>query len=390
MERCECYRRDKTLSRRRKVVELCALTYTLGEGKFNTHFGVCDSGVSMKSLALRDVLDVSRFLQDTYATRDLQGFRAHILAALPRVVHSDAAGYHELEHDPASDAWTFRQHESGSHALNDVPLLLDHHPVMAHHLRTRDPKVVKVSDFHTKTPRAEEVSWADRVGIGDQMACVLRYEGGRVVAVTVNRARSEFDERERALMTLLRPHLVQAYHNAEAATHLHRKLDSARRNLEQLQRPLVMVDAEGRVVAMSAAACHLLMHYFSPWKKAYELPPAIETWVRSRQSTTLVTQRDGKQLTIRMSIEETSLRLSLSEQVAIPARNTELSGTLTTQESRVLSWVSLGRTNREIGTILGVSARTVQKHLERIFQKLGVESRTAAAARMWELRRPVE
>jgi DNA-binding CsgD family transcriptional regulator len=344
----------------------------------------------MKSLALREVLDLSRFLQDTYATRDLQAFRTQVVAALPRVVPSDIAGYHEFEHDPARDIWLFHStHEGGSHAGSKASLPLAPHPVMAHHLRTRDTKVMKVSDFSPlNKPRTNSTCQLRGAELGDQMACVLRYEGCRVVAVTVNRARSEFNERERALMTLLRPHLVQAYQNAEAANHLHRELDSARRNLEQLQRPLVMVDSQGRVDAMSAAACHLLMHYFSPWKESHELPPAIETWVRRRESTTLVTQRNGRQLTIRMTTEETSLRLSLSEQVAILASDAELPCGLTKQESRVLSWVSLGRTNREIGTILGVSARTVQKHLERIFQKLGVESRTAAAARMWELRHP--
>ena len=345
----------------------------------------------MKSLALRDVLDVSRFLQDTYATRDLQAFRAHVVAALPRVVPSDVARYHEFEHDPANGVWSFRQHEGGSHGARDAAFLLDRHPVMAHHLRTRDPKVVKVSDVYPmREPCLKEAHQRCNTEVGDEMACVLRYEGGRVVAVTVNRARPEFSDRERALMTLLRPHLVQAYENAEAATHLHRKLDSVQRNLEQLERPLVMVDAECRVLAITETACRLLMHYFSPWKETNELPGVVEAWVHCRQSETLVTHGNGKQLVIRLIAEETSLRLSLSEETVSAVSDTQFPGDLTKQELRVLSWVSLGRTNREIGEILGVSARTVQKHLERIFQKLGVESRTAAAARMWELRRVPE
>jgi len=55
---------------------------------------------------------------------------------------------------------------------------------------------------------------------------------------------------------------------------------------------------------------------------------------------------------------------------------------LTRRESEVLEWVSRGKTNWEIALILNISARTVQKHLEHIFQKLGVETRTAAAARV--------
>jgi DNA-binding CsgD family transcriptional regulator len=53
---------------------------------------------------------------------------------------------------------------------------------------------------------------------------------------------------------------------------------------------------------------------------------------------------------------------------------------LTTRESEVLSWLSKGKTNRDIAQILGLSPRTVDKHLEQIYAKLGVENRTAAAA----------
>jgi DNA-binding NarL/FixJ family response regulator len=53
---------------------------------------------------------------------------------------------------------------------------------------------------------------------------------------------------------------------------------------------------------------------------------------------------------------------------------------LTQRESEVLSWLAKGKTNRDIAEILGMSPRTVNKHLEHIFSKLGVETRSAAAA----------
>lgn len=52
---------------------------------------------------------------------------------------------------------------------------------------------------------------------------------------------------------------------------------------------------------------------------------------------------------------------------------------MTERESEVLHWVANGKTNREIAEILSMSPRTVNKHLEQIFPKLGVENRTAAA-----------
>src|SRR5262245_51745688 len=54
---------------------------------------------------------------------------------------------------------------------------------------------------------------------------------------------------------------------------------------------------------------------------------------------------------------------------------------LTTREAEVLLWISRGKSNREIGEILTISPRTVNKHLEQIFVKLGVENRASAAAR---------
>jgi CheY-like chemotaxis protein/DNA-binding CsgD family transcriptional regulator len=53
---------------------------------------------------------------------------------------------------------------------------------------------------------------------------------------------------------------------------------------------------------------------------------------------------------------------------------------LTLRESEVLYWVVQGKTNRDIGDILGSSPATVKKHLERVYEKLGVETRTAAAS----------
>jgi DNA-binding NarL/FixJ family response regulator len=54
---------------------------------------------------------------------------------------------------------------------------------------------------------------------------------------------------------------------------------------------------------------------------------------------------------------------------------------LTAREAEVLLWISRGKSNREIGAILAISPRTVNKHLEQVFVKLGVENRASAAAR---------
>ncbi|MEO1679587.1 MAG: DNA-binding response regulator [Pseudomonadota bacterium] len=59
----------------------------------------------------------------------------------------------------------------------------------------------------------------------------------------------------------------------------------------------------------------------------------------------------------------------------------EMAFGLTEREAEVLFWLTLGKTNRDIGDILDLSSRTVNKHLEAVFQKLGVDNRTTAAVR---------
>jgi DNA-binding CsgD family transcriptional regulator len=54
---------------------------------------------------------------------------------------------------------------------------------------------------------------------------------------------------------------------------------------------------------------------------------------------------------------------------------------LTGRETEVLAWVAEGKSSGDIASILGTGRRAVEKHLERIYPKLGVETRTAAAAR---------
>jgi DNA-binding CsgD family transcriptional regulator len=54
---------------------------------------------------------------------------------------------------------------------------------------------------------------------------------------------------------------------------------------------------------------------------------------------------------------------------------------VTSREREVLEWLAAGKTDREIAELLGMSPRTVQKHLQHIYEKLGVETRTAAAMR---------
>jgi DNA-binding CsgD family transcriptional regulator len=73
-------------------------------------------------------------------------------------------------------------------------------------------------------------------------------------------------------------------------------------------------------------------------------------------------------------------RLSVAAS-ALPDTSEDTAASLTPRERDVLRWVAAGKTDRDIGEILEISPRTVQKHLQNIYEKLGVETRTAAVMR---------
>lgn len=78
----------------------------------------------------------------------------------------------------------------------------------------------------------------------------------------------------------------------------------------------------------------------------------------------------------RLRTHARNARLSQAGPAAPPLRGAPL----TTREAEILGWIAKGKTNRDIADILGISPRTVGKHLEHLFEKLGVETRAAAAA----------
>lgn len=86
-----------------------------------------------------------------------------------------------------------------------------------------------------------------------------------------------------------------------------------------------------------------------------------------------------------LAFEHAARASRLKRRPAPPGTRVELSA----RQLEALTWVARGKTNSEIGVLLAVSPRTVQKHLELTFQKLGVETRTAAVMRAIELSLPI-
>jgi DNA-binding response OmpR family regulator/DNA-binding CsgD family transcriptional regulator len=150
---------------------------------------------------------------------------------------------------------------------------------------------------------------------------------------------------------------------------------------------------EGRLIWQTALARDLLQRYCET--RAPETPPTVLEWLRKHtpdarqrgiEPPALSIAQGAGSLTLRLHQQTSSdddgdewmiIMREVSDTGVIEAMSLSLK--LTAREAEVLYWVVKGKTNKDIGEILGSSPATAKKHLERVYVKLGVETRTAAA-----------
>ncbi|MDO9402734.1 MAG: response regulator [Polaromonas sp.] len=146
--------------------------------------------------------------------------------------------------------------------------------------------------------------------------------------------------------------------------------------------------SDGKLMWQTSLARELLLTYYGT--SAPQTPEPVLTWLR-RHLADAEKQIEPPRLHLEQGAKRLSFRLhqqtgdddwliimrETSDETVIQAMS--LSFGLTAREAEVLYWVVKGKINRDIGDILGTSPMTVKKHLERVFAKLGVETRTAAA-----------
>lgn len=148
---------------------------------------------------------------------------------------------------------------------------------------------------------------------------------------------------------------------------------------------VLVIDALGRIAWRSPRAAESLAQFGIDTPDA---PPA--DWLTGAGALTVEPGNEAKLLSERgeQSLYARSLgAVGLGEHMLLldvrvrGESSTRIAGAqLTPREAEVLSWLAKGKTNRDIGDILGMSPRTVNKHLEHVYEKLGVETRAAAAA----------
>jgi CheY-like chemotaxis protein/DNA-binding CsgD family transcriptional regulator len=191
--------------------------------------------------------------------------------------------------------------------------------------------------------------------------------------------------RPREVLARIAAHLVQA-----------RAQRQARHALDAFgHATLVVRERDGRRVWQTALARRMLGEHFGGDESG--TPPEVIAWVareslRRRagaEAQSLTVARGARRITFALhAMPDESFDDAAGEWLIVMRESDDgsiveaitLALELTAREAEVLYWVVKGKTNRDIGDILGTSPRTVTKHLEHIFAKLGVETRTAAAA----------
>ncbi|NGZ85006.1 response regulator transcription factor [Duganella aceris] len=183
---------------------------------------------------------------------------------------------------------------------------------------------------------------------------------------------------------------------ARIAAHMQtaRLVDQARSALDAFGNAVIaMSPRDGRIVWQTPLARTLMQGYLVD----AELP----TWLQATQAAhvqglshpPLTLARGSRRLIFsaaEFSEDEQWMIVLREESDVAQIEKLMVSFKLTQRESEVLNWVIKGKTNRDIGEILGTSPRTINKHLEHVFVKLGVETRTSAAAVALSKLRPGE
>ncbi|MDP9490695.1 MAG: LuxR C-terminal-related transcriptional regulator [Actinomycetota bacterium] len=175
----------------------------------------------------------------------------------------------------------------------------------------------------------------------------------------------DFSERDRLVLELLQPHFARMLHAAKTRRLLKTALAELERTAPEASHGVVLLSPSNQIEFATPPARRLLRSYFGT-----ERPRAVLEWLEGVEKPLVRVQG-----ACRLTIHRTGEALFLEEHNA----ETEL----TAREQEVLSWVAHGKTNAEIAQLLWLAPSTVRKHLENVYEKLGVKTRTAAVARVF-------
>lgn len=331
----------------------------------------------MAVLSRGDTERLLRFVADAEKIKGDRPFTPKLLVELGLLIEADDLIYHETDYVRRRRLGCLdRQGEvddEEDHELTDDDWeLMNDHPICRRWWRDgrfsalRLSDVVSLRDFRRTRLYAE---WRKPWGIEHELKGRLPSTPwhGKTFAF-FREAGHDFTSRDRLILELLTPHLSHLWHAARTRRLLASALAELERGDEQGSRGVIFFGTADEVEFMSPPARRLLRDFF-PATPFGRLPAALAKWLEGGGSQPLVRRRGDRRLVVERTVDS----LILEERVAeVP---------LTAREREVLAWVARGKTNAEIAELLWLAPSTVRKHLENVYAKLGVSTRTAAVAR---------
>lgn len=350
----------------------------------------------MERLTQPQLQALLEFVRDCHTWRNQEAFVSYLFRALPQLIPAEITSYTEINlSERRSRVWLIEPVDAATREDQRIfEAYAGEQPLIASYLTTGNGGALKNSDFLTQRQFRRTGLYNEfyrRVGMEHTMAIHLG-DPSLIIGIALHRAHADFSERDRLLLDLLRPHLVQTHANAEAVTQIRHDVTLLQQLMAANGQGVVILTRDGVVRQTTRQVRAWLSTYFSgPVRSANYLPDTLERWRRQqdvpvtgagdapRPRTPMTIKREGAHLVIRHLCEADQCLLHLEERSAavVPATLAPLG--LTGRETEVLRWVAEGKTNADVGAILGLSSRTIQKHLDHIFKKLGVETRVRAA-----------
>lgn len=350
----------------------------------------------IEPLSHKNSLKLLEFLHDLYELRTKNALSDHLVSALPSMVPADVTSYNDIDTSNGTGSFKTGPEEFRmSRESGEVLARYAHqHPILSHMERTKDGCTRKLSDFMTmrefrRTTLFNEFYHPLRIPYIIGMALSLN----RHHSVTIARHRNgrEFVEQDRTMLEVARPHLLQAFRNAQAVSRMQEELSTLRQSLEEVKQAVLAITLPGRVTWASARAQAILQeHWGVAARSGSRLPSDLIEWIKSHEThfrdsailshsiEPLVMERPASRITVRLVRDGAQRLLLLQEELfAFPVERLNTLG-LSSRETEVLGWIAQGKSNPEIALILHISVRTVHKHIERLYAKLGVENRHAA------------
>src|SRR5438093_350914 len=215
----------------------------------------------LNSGSLRALLDA---LRDLHAIQDLDAFAANTLSALPKIVPSDVTVYNEV--NPPEIRWLEKPV-----VTDQVPGIkqaferhMVEHPILAHHIRTGDGSARKISDFLSRGQWHRLGLYNEffrRLGIEREIVIGVPTLPPRGIGIALHRSRTDFSERDRLCLNLLRPHLIQAHRSAGVVTEMEREGTLVTQGIETLRGGMIVLNSTGGVRGMCGQALRRLDGY---------------------------------------------------------------------------------------------------------------------------------